>query len=80
MSLGNFPDGLKYSIVVPFFKKGNITDPANYRPISMLTSLVKVLEMAMYMRLTEHISLNNLMTDQQYGFRKVIQRRRPSLG
>jgi len=70
MSSGNFPDRLKYSIVVPFFKKGNITDPANYRPISLLTSLAKVLEMAMYKRLTKHISLNNLMTDQQYGFRK----------
>jgi len=70
MSSGNFPDRLKYSIAVPLFKKGNITDPANYRPISMLTSLAKVLEMATYMRLTEHISLNNLMTDQQYGFKK----------
>ena len=64
MSSGNFPDRLKYSIVVPLFKKGNTTDPANYRPISMLTSLAKVLEMAMYMRLTEHISVSNLMTDQ----------------
>jgi hypothetical protein len=30
-----FPDRLKYSIVTPVFKKGNKSDPANYRPISV---------------------------------------------
>ena len=61
---------MKYSIVTPIFKKGNNSDPANYRPISVLTSFVKVLEMALYVRLSEHITLNNMLTDQQYGFRK----------
>jgi retron-type reverse transcriptase len=61
---------LKYSIVTPIFKKGNNSDPANYRPISVLTSFAKVLETALYVRLTEHITLNKMLTDQQYGFRK----------
>lgn len=48
ISKGVFPDKLKYSIVTPIFKKGNNSDPANYRPISLLTSFAKVLERAMY--------------------------------
>ena len=70
ISTGVFPDRMKYSIVTPIFKKGNNSDPANYRPISVLTSFAKVLETALYMRLTEYITLNNMMTDHQYGFRK----------
>jgi len=70
ISAGVFPDRLKYSIVTPIFKKGNNSDPANYRPISVLTSFAKVLETALYVRLSEHITLNNMLTDQQYGFRK----------
>ena len=72
ISAGVFPDRLKYSIVIPIFKKGNNSDPANYRPISVLTSFAKVLEMALYMRLAEHITLNNMLTERQFGFRKVF--------
>jgi hypothetical protein len=70
ISTGTFPDRMKYSIVIPIFKKGNKSDPANYRPISMLASFAKVLETALYLRLTEHITINNLLTEHQYGFRK----------
>jgi hypothetical protein len=28
-----FPDGLKYALIKPCFKKGNIQEIANYRPI-----------------------------------------------
>jgi len=60
ISAGVFPD--RYSIVIPIFKKGNNSDPANYRPISVLTSFAKVLETALYMRLAGHITLNNMLT------------------
>jgi hypothetical protein len=36
----------------------------------MLTSFAKVLETALYLRLSEHVTVNNLLTEQQYGFRK----------
>ena len=41
---GIFPEQLKYSIIKPLYKKGDKTDPSNYRPLSMLTSFSKVLE------------------------------------
>jgi len=48
-----FPERLKFSIIKPVCKKGDKTDPSNYRAISMLTSFSKVLEKALYNRLIE---------------------------
>jgi hypothetical protein len=70
ISTGDFPDRLKYSTVTPIYKKGVLTDPTNYRPISVVSSFAKVLEMALYGRMAEYISCINIMTDQQFGFRK----------
>ena len=67
---GTFPERLKYSIINPLYKKGDKTDPSNYRPVSILTSFSKVLEKALYNRLFEYINNNKLLTGQQYGFRK----------
>jgi hypothetical protein len=44
LKTGIFPDRLKYAIVRPIYKKGNKQDPANYRPISLLTSFAKIIE------------------------------------
>jgi len=70
ISTGVFPDRMKYSTVTPVHKKGVFTDPSNYRPISVVTSFAKVVEMALHERLAEYISYNSIMSDQQFGFRK----------
>jgi hypothetical protein len=41
---------------------------ANYRPISLLTSFSKVLEKIIYERLMQHINVNNILVEEQYGF------------
>jgi hypothetical protein len=41
LSLGVFPTGLKYSQLNPIFKKGDRTDMANYRPVSLLTLFLR---------------------------------------
>jgi hypothetical protein len=72
ISVGIFPERLKYSIIKPMYKKGDATDPSNYRPISILTTFSKVLEKALYKRLMQHIDDNNILTEQQFGFRKGL--------
>ena len=47
---GIFPEQLKVAKVYPFFKVGNIEEIGNYRPISVLPILSKVLERIMYNR------------------------------
>jgi hypothetical protein len=69
---GVFPDRLKFSVVKPIHKKGDRTDPANYRPISLLSSFCKVLEEALYIRQAEHWNCNKLPVNNQFGFRKGI--------
>jgi len=61
---------MKVSIVKPVYKKGNKMNQTNYRPISLLTSFSKVLEKALYNRITEHLNTHNLLVGKQFGFRK----------
>jgi hypothetical protein len=42
---------------------------SNYRPISILTSFSKVLEKLLYIRLSEHITKNDILVNEQFGFR-----------
>jgi hypothetical protein len=37
LSKGIFPERLKFSEIKPLYKKGNVSDFSNYRPISLLT-------------------------------------------
>jgi hypothetical protein len=66
---GSFHTHLNYSIVKPLFKKGDRENMANYRPISLLTSFFKVFEKIVYERLLQHINVNNIFVEEQFGFR-----------
>lgn len=69
LSTGGFPIRLKFAIIRPLFKKGETQNIANYRPISLLTSFSKIIEKLMYGRLIKHIETNNILAQEQYGFR-----------
>ena len=43
-SEGIFPDLLKFTSVIPVFKKGDNLDYDNYRPISLLSNIGKLIE------------------------------------
>jgi hypothetical protein len=67
---GICPDRCKLAIVRPIHKKGNFDELNNYRPISLLTAISKILETLMYQRLLNHLEINKILTPAQYGFRK----------
>ena len=46
-----FPSSFKEAKVVPLFKKGSTLDPGNYRPVSILNVLSKILERAIHSQL-----------------------------
>ncbi len=66
---GIFPDKLKIAKVVPIFKKGDCALTNNYRPISLLPVLSKVIEKITYNQLSLYFESNKLFSDSQYGFR-----------
>ena len=66
---GNYPDPWKHPHVVPVFKSGDIENIGNYRPISLLPILSKVLEKIVAIQLMTFLESNRLLTDNQHGFR-----------
>ena len=49
---GVFPSVLKTAKVIPVFRKDSKLDYSNYRPISLLSNIEKILENIMYKRYT----------------------------
>ena len=66
---GIFPDKLKIAKVVPIFKSGDCALTNNYRPISLLPVISKVIEKIIYTQLSLYFESNKLFSDSQYGFR-----------
>ena len=67
------PERRKYVIIRPIYKKGEKKkEISNYRPISLLTSMSKVLEIIMFKRLEMHLETNNILAVEEFGFRKGV--------
>ena len=66
---GVFPANMKLSEIIPLYKKGSKDQMNNYRPISLLITISKLLEKCMYTRLYKFIAKNNIFFNKQYGFR-----------
>ena len=66
---GCFPSTWKLAKISPLFKKGSKQDPSNYRPISVLPTISKLLEKAVHMQLYSYLRDNNLLSQKQFGFR-----------
>ena len=67
--LGFFPSTFKTAKVVPIFKSGNKHLVQNYRPISLLSCLSKVLEKLIKSRLLKFLTKHKILYDLQFGFR-----------
>jgi hypothetical protein len=65
---GTFPDMLKQCRVIPIFKSGSRLECDNYRPISLLSSISKILEKIVAKKLLFHLTSNDLLYTHQYGF------------
>jgi hypothetical protein len=68
---GIFPQGWKLAKVTPIFKKGDKTDPGNYRPVSVIPVVSKVFEKIIYDQLFAYFNENNLLVQNQSGFRNL---------
>jgi len=60
---------LKYAVVKRLLKNGYKSNISNYRPISTLSSLSKVVEKVMYNQLQEHLNKYSILAEEQFGFR-----------
>jgi len=65
---GIIPKEWKRANVVPIYKKGKKTEPSNYRPISLLPIISKILERCIFNKIIKHISPKISLL--QHGFMK----------
>ena len=66
---GIFPEILKTSKVIPIHKKDSKLKVSNYRPISLLSDINKILEKLMFNRLYNFLEIHNCIYELQFGFR-----------
>ena len=67
---GEFPDIMKIAEVVPLYKGKEHYYESNYRPISLLSTISKILEKVVYKRVYKFLSDTNQIYENQYGFRE----------
>ena len=66
---GIFPDNLKLAKVIPLHKKDDKKIMTNYRPISLLPSISKIIEKVAHNQISHNFTSHNLFYEHQYGFR-----------
>ena len=66
---GKHPDKLKLAHTIPIFKKGTRLLVSNYRPISLLSNLNKILEKIMHKRIYAFLEKYEILYELQFGFR-----------
>ena len=66
---GDVPDSMKLAKVIPIYKAKDKTLFTNYRPISLLPVLSKILEKVIYKRTYSFLENQEILFSSQYGFR-----------
>ena len=71
LSTSTYPSVWKHALVQPVPKKGDRSNPSNYRPIALTSTIAKVFEALFNSHIIKHLESNGLLSDHQYGFRKA---------
>ena len=74
-----WPKLWKTGRVIPVHKKGLRSEVKNYRPVTLLSVISKVMERIIADQVKEHLLKNKLLNNRQYGFLKGMSAVRMSL-
>ena len=67
---GAVPSDWTKVLVTAIHKKDSKSNPANYRPVSLTSLCCKVMEHIILSHIAKHLAANNILIDQQHGFRQ----------
>ena len=70
IKLSTVPDECKIAKLKPLYKKGKKTDPKNYRPISLLPVISKILQKVIHDQTMEFVTKKNFLYKFQSDLRK----------
>lgn len=65
------PEEWKHALIKTIFKEGSTDDNNNYRPVSILPVISKILERAVYNQVIEYLEGSNLLSRYQFGYRRL---------
>jgi hypothetical protein len=65
-----YPDILKQAVVIPINKTGEVFNINDYRPVSILSTINKIIEKIIYNRMYSFIEKHNILYSHQFGFRR----------
>ena len=71
LTTGTFPDKFKIAKIIPLIKKPNIFNIDNFRPISLLASISKIIEKCVCNQVYSYFEANKHFNGSQYGYRKI---------
>ena len=69
IKLSTFPEECKIAKLKPIFKKGERIHPKNYRPISVLPLVSKIIEKSIHFQIEDYLNKKKLIYMYQSGFR-----------
>ena len=70
LETGIVPEDWLCANITPVFKKGDKTQPANYRSVNLASVCSKVMEHVICSNMMSHLDTHNILCNQQHGFRK----------
>ncbi|MEL7079481.1 MAG: reverse transcriptase domain-containing protein, partial [Cyanobacteria bacterium J06582_2] len=70
LATNSVPSTWETATICPIHKKGDRSDPANYRPVSLTSIVCKMLEHIISSSIMKHLEKYNIITDKQHAFRK----------
>lgn len=70
LNQGVCPQEFKFATITPLVKKNPRSDPCNYRPISCVPFLAKLLESFLNDQIVAYLTISNYLHPKQFGFRK----------
>ena len=68
---GIVPDEWKLAKVSSIHKGGAVHDPNQYRPISVISTVMKIFERIVYNQISHFLAVNNILAREQSGFRPL---------
>lgn len=70
LETSTYPDLLKIGIIRPIHKKGKYNEYNNYRPITILSCIDKIIERYIGDELNKYLYDNNIINSRQFGFQR----------
>ena len=71
LDTGVVPQDWLYANITPIFKKGDRTNPANYRSVNLTSVCSKIMEHVLHTNIMNHLDTHEILCYQQHGFRKA---------